>query len=541
MPRFIFLTLFLLATLISAGTERVFALTELEVHNNMLGVEADLNVVKGDLSTFTCGGLMDAGDERALAYYARERGMTCKMKGSCAQVDTTTGMCNGDYCEVVYTPGLAVRSRIRECGGAGVLLENADTCLLKTPRTACTAAKSQGRIWECTWEMNGTAGLTAEALCYSYQPSFRYAGTYFPFAYNCSITYSASPIDPGEPRGQAALMTPFEATPAFRNGVGKWEPTAGANLAVASRGGDSYPKDSTSDALELDIAALSAVQRVMHPTIDPITSLNDYPDLLQSLGSMLQPPEIRLILPESGLSLSHEYSSLFRRIQSSSHDSTPVEEIIGNSPDMLQTVAEYLERIPLLEVEYEPVTVFVPSLSLSHIEEVIIEWETWKADAIKATGALTPAVDARVTAIITALNAYKTHHNKVRRFRLQFPAYLNALLGAVEEANAFFQEHWIKENANRLKEWHAAYDTYLPDLQIAVRELYAIAAQYTQNCQVPSCRRNAVPVNASVKPWDFIPGSGSELILPKMERAFLPENFPLWEHKRPDGQRELIG
>ncbi len=473
---------------------------------------------------FACGGLLHPGDMRALAYYNREKeALGCRMQSWCSQYDDN-GECSGTGCTMVYRQGLPVTTIQTVCSGG--------SCTAIQPHKACdgSASQSKYRKYECT-------GATAE--CYSYEPSVVYDFTTFPYAYNCVVTYTQSPVDPADPAGFPELTTRYDLPAFSREGVNRLEPAPGSNVTVPSGSISPFPRDSSMEPLTLDRGALGSIQNVMHPTISTPLSLEDYPPLMDTIGKLLQPPEVKLILPSGALGLSHAQPSLFGRLFSSLEGSDvpePVTELIGNEPDALLLAAEYLRQIPLLEVEYIPVEIFVPTISQTEIHEHVTEWQAWLEGAklIAAPAGITidPALEQRIQENIQVMQSYGALMDSVREYRLHFPSYINALLSYVEDVNDFFHHSFLEENANRLEAWHTTYTQYLPSLRSIVRDLYATAATVTHECLVPACRMHVVPVQESSLPWDLIPDD-SDQILSGMMNAYLPEGPPFYKDEDP--------
>ena len=511
-----------------------------------LGESVSAAVPEGDIQTkvdalenasvpptgpFACGGLLHAGDMRALAYYEREKdALQCQLSFFCNEYDVPTGKCKDKGCRTIYRLGLGTSTILQDCSGG--------TCVDKNPHTACndTIRDSKLRIYECKNEAQATV---AQATCYSYAPNVVYDSTSFPFAYNCVVSYNPSPVSLSDPAGFPDLVTRYDL-PAFpRKGVERLEPVPGSNATVPSGAVSSFPRDSSMEVLELDRGTFGSVQNVMHPVIATPLGLDDYPPLEESIGRLMQPPEVKLILPAGSLGLSSVRSSLFSRVFSSlrgSDDPEPVRELTGSEPDILLTAAAYLREIPLLEAEYVPVAVLIPSVSRAEIEQRIREWEAWKAGAQTMATAQGITIDSvllqRIDENERVMESFIALEESVRRYRMVFPSYIDTLLSYVEEANKFFRESWAEENAKRLEAWHAAYTQYLPELRNDVRALYKTAAQVTEECLVPACRLQVVPVRSGTKPWELIPDNSDQILSGEM-MAYLPEGPPLWQDPDP--------
>lgn len=508
--------------LLSVHGERVLAaLTEGDIQGKVDALETASVPPSGP---FACGGLLHPGDMRSLAYYNREKeALGCRMQSWCSAFDSS-GKCSGIGCEIVYRQGLPVTTIKSECNGG--------SCTVIQPHTACgeSASQSKYRKYECT-------GATAE--CYSYEPSVVYDFTTFPYAYNCVVTYTQSPVDPLDPAGFPELTTRYDLPAFSREGVNRLEPAPGSNVTVPSGSISPFPRDSSMEPLTLDRGALGSIQNVMHPTISTPLSLEDYPPLMETIGKLMQPPEVKLILPSGSFGLSHAQPSMFGRLFSSLKGSDvpePVTELIGNEPDALLLAAEYLRQIPLLEVEYVPVEIFVPTISQTEIHEHVTEWQAWLAGAklIAAPAGITidPALEQRIQENIQVMQSYGALMDSVREYRLHFPSYINALLSYVENVNGFFLHSFLEENAKRLEAWHTTYTQYLPTLRTVVRDLYDTAATVTHQCLVPACRMHVVPVKESSLPWDLVPDSSDQIFTGAM-KAYLPEGPPLFEDPDP--------
>jgi hypothetical protein len=511
-----YLYIFLCATLLLGWGIPTFEASEPAIEMAVSELAAKMQSDADAASGYICGGLLSAGDDRVLAYYQRERKpLECTLDAYCSTYDDA-GNCTGVLCEVVRLRGVRDRWFAKDCSSG--------SCVTSAMPMRCDMSggfgqqQSNMRIWECG---------RAQAKCYSFDPDVQYPESAFPFSYNCVLTYDSSPVLPTDPRGKPSLVTPHTLPAANRSGEGPWETVRGSNIAVESAPDYRKPKDSVRAAIDLDRATSAVVERVKNAILSPLIEFSHYPELEQTLGRLLQPPEIRLILPKGGLSLGYEHSPLFTRIFSSlggDPPSTPVTRTIGNAPDALRTAAEYLRSIPLMEVEYVPVNVLVPYASVSLLHQLTNEWESWR-DSVQSE--LNPDVLVAVQHNITMLQSYVDLQESVRSYRLHFPRYIDALLSYTESANRFFRTEWIQLNANRLDEWHAAYAAYLPELQKDLHTLYAAASVFTRACLAEACRMDTIPVQSWVQPWTF---TGAEVSLAGADRAWLPEAFPLWEN-----------
>ena len=473
-----------------------------------------------------CGGLLHVSDIRALAYYSREReALDCRPTFLCEKYNPTTGKCDGEGCEIVRREGLPDTTIVHTCSSG--------SCNPKSPRTSCSSGLENATYREYTCK-------NATAKCYSYEFDTSYDFTLLPFTYNCIIEYGSSPVLQEDPTGFPDLLSRYELPSFTRSGIDRLEPAPESNVTVPSGPIGTYPRDSSMESLALDRGAAATIQAVMHPTFTTPFNLEDYPPLLQTIGRLLQPPEVRLVLPSGGLSLQHARSTLFSRIFSSLQSSRapePVEELLGDTPDALLLAARYLREIPLLEVTYVPVEVLVPSISSVEITQRIAEWDAWLAGATQMATAQNVTIDPvllqRIAENKEVMQSYIALQESVRRYRLHFPSYINALLSYVERTNTFFRDSWVEENAKRLEAWHAAYMQELPKIRDNVQALYAKAVEVTADCLVPACRMNVIPVKSGTKPLQLFPPSPTGGILDPEDRAYLPEGPPLWVDPAP--------
>jgi len=511
--------------LAAVSPSRVGALTEAEIQSGVQSLESTIATDWSAALGYTCGGLLATTDARVHAYYARRPDLACTLTEWCSEYDEVTGACIGTKCTLFRAKGVPDRTLLQNCGPNG--------CTTPIPHQSCnfTYFDSQARRYECDLVSFPGAPAsvgTAQADCYTYLPNIHYARSYYPFSYNCVLTYADSPVKPEEPKGKPSLIPAQTLEPPERQGEGVWTPTPGSNLAVPiGASGVAAPKDSSLSALTLEDAITSIVQRLRHPTVDLATQTRDVPDLTRLIEDLLQPPEVRLLLPKNGFLLGPE-QNLFQRMFNPSEAVT-----VGDTPDALRLAAEYLRTIPLIEVRYVPVHVLAPFASQAELGSQAREWETWFTDLEKRAGAasvtIPPGLKTTVKDNIAALHSAIALQQSIREYRTQFPEYVNALLSYVEESNTFFREQWAAENAKRLADWAVAYTTYLPAMQSELRALYAQAAAYTEACLVPACRLDTVPVLSGTKPWQLF-SPQSEFVFTGPDRAWLPEGPRVWEN-----------
>jgi hypothetical protein len=260
---------------------------------------------------------------------------------------------------------------------------------------------------------------------------------------------------------------------------------------------------------------MTSIRRVVQPTERTFTQHGEEPDLFvdphlsQTLEQLLHPPEVRLILPEGSLGLQGSGSRLFTRLFKVPERSLPVEETIGAPPEALLLAAEELRRTPLLRVRYEPVRIFLPFASATRLKVLLEEWRTWPLELQEVAAEHALSIPPNLLDLAKhneeALRSTLALEESLREYRLHFPRYLDALLSYVEAANRFFAEEWAQVNADRLLAWHEAYESYLPELQKELATLYAQAAKVTQECLVPACRLNVLPVTNGVRLSDVLP------------------------------------
>ncbi len=395
------------------------------------------------------------------------------------------------------------------------------------------------RIYECD---------RATAKCYSPGPKSTYEFPIIPSDFNCLITYSASPIDPSDPAGWEALAVRPDIPNVNRAGEGRWVAAPGSNASVPAGSIAPYTMDSSMEALMLDDAAMRSLQNFVHPVLPTAPSLDDVPPLEHVISQLMQPPEVRLILPSGGLGLPHTQSSLFSRVftslRSGAEQQEPVEEVIGNTPDMLLTASEYLRQIPLMEVEYVPVEILVPTVTQAEVAQRRKEWEAWLKATNEISNATGVSVDADTVATVqenmNVMDSYIALQDSLRRYRLMFPEYLHTLLSYVEQSNEYFRTSWVEENARRLTDWYTAYSQYLPGLRSTIRALHQSATSMTADCLIPSCRMSAVPVKPGTDPRDFLGADADKILKDTPQgnpRAWLPRGIPLWEKQH--GRRVL--
>ena len=451
-----------------------------------------------------CGGLVHPGDERVLSYYSREtEPLNCKLHYYCEGFDSF-GDCVGKGCRVVHRKGLPESTQEFNCESAPCDLHTAEPI---TPHKACSekSESSKLRIYECEG---------ASAKCFSVSDS----------VFNCVAYYNATPIDKaGEPAGWSALAKQPEFPP--------------RSSAASSEKDAKHPFDSSMKALNLDDAALQFNHAAVHPVIPNPYNLEYSMPIENAINRLMQPPEVKLILPSGMLGLQKTRSSLFSRIFSSlikaKHEPEPVEEVINNDPDILLLASKYLREIPLMEVEYVPVEVAVPTVSRMEVKQRREEWNAWLEGARlleETTGVeIGQKLEDRIKENDEVMNSYVALQDTVRRARLHEPTYIHALLSYVEEANEFYY-NWIDKNAETLEGWHDTYSMYLPELRSRVRSLYQVAARVTKECLVPACRMNVVPVKPDTMPWDLFPDGIGDIFTGDMSeyRTWLPEGPPLW-------------
>lgn len=475
-------------------------------------IEGVIDTVKSrpPLPLSTCGGLLHPGDERALAYYSRETDpLDCKLHFHCTGFDSF-GNCIGKGCRVVHRKGLPESTIELNCEN---LPCDPKEAVPATPHKSCSedVSASRMRMYNCDG---------ARATCYSYVLDHTYDAASFPHAFNCVVDYDATPINNAEqPAGWSALDTQPE-----------FPPTSNKNAESSGE----HPFDSSMEALDLDDTELQYVHEVVHPVIPTPYSYGQYPQLDHTIGRLMQPPEVKLILPSGGFGLQKTRSSLFSRIFpsliESKHDPEPVEEVLGNTPDALLLASKYLREIPLIEVEYVPVEVAVPTVSRIEVKQRKEEWSTWLEGAKHLEGTTGVTLGDELEQMINennnVMDSYVALQDTVRRARLHEPTYIHELLSYVDKANEFYQ-YWIEQNASLLEKWHSTYSIYLPNLRERVRSLYQVAARVTKKCLVPACRMNVIPVKPSAKPWDLLLG-GMDNIFEGDLRAWLPDGPPLW-------------
>ncbi|HLC76168.1 MAG TPA: hypothetical protein VJB82_03595 [Candidatus Peribacterales bacterium] len=521
MLRQFFVYSFLILPIFSLWGGSAAAVSESDIENAVSNANAE-----PFSDPISCGGLLHAGDMRALAYYSREKEpLACTVQFWCTQYNAS-GECTGTGCTLIYRDGLGMSSILERCNGG--------SCLPVMPHTACpgSIADSTYRRYECSG--------TATAHCYSYALPVTYEFTAFPYSYNCVVQYAESPVDSeNDPAGFPDLVTRYDPPPFPRNGIDRQEPVLGSNLTVPSGGIAPHPRDSSMESLKLDRGSFVSIQNVVHPVFQPPLGLEEYPPLDQTIGKLLQPPQVKLIVPSGALGLQHAGSSFFQKLfpsLSSPSQPEPVEELVGSTPDALLLAAQYLRQIPIIEVEYVPVEVLAPSVSATEIEQRVEEWKAWRDAATSLAAAQGITMDSdllkRINANIVVMQSYGALNDSIRRYRLLFPSYVHALLSYIESANTFFRDTWAEENAKRLEAWYVTYMNDLPALRTRLRSLYGKAAQVTQECLVPACRMLVLPVAEDAKPWNLFP-SGSDDMLSGSMRAYLPEGPPLFADSNP--------
>jgi hypothetical protein len=441
--------------------------------------------------SFTCGGLMNSSDTRASVYYARREPLKCILKTSCNNYDKSMGVCEGLRCDEIHVPGLGSSNLEKICTNG--------VCETPVPHRRCSASLTQSRyrFFDCG---------RATAECFTYSPNLSFEQSYYPFAYNCVLSYTETPVHQDEPKGKASVYPAFNAYKINRKSIGKWNQAPGSSVSTEAYG------DSSIGPLTLDNAMVSVAPAVLHPTLDSPMRLDDYPDLERMMSRLLQPPEVRLILPSGGTGLGSEIG--------------PVAKLLGKNSSALRTAAEYLRSMPLLETRYVPVEVAVPSISATELKLLIEEWEAW---ANLHQDELNSSAYGRVQNNISTLRSYSAIHDSIRDYRLNFPEYLNALLSYTDGINNFFRENWIEYNASQLEGWHQVYENYIPTMSQELRSIYARATDFTSKCLVPACRMDVVPVKDGAHPWDLFP-EGSQYPLTDGLRAWTPESLPIWEN-----------
>lgn len=525
-----------------------FAVSEGDIQSAVNGAQSSVNADINDAASFTCGGLLNVADPRVAEYYAKRPVLECgpeSLMEWCTEYGKpgggAAGKCIGKKCKYVKEKGVQDRTLLLQCDPSG-------NCVTPPgPHQSCENAglsyfQSQLRHYSCTlrpFAGSPTVSGTAEADCYTYLPNLRYAESYYPFAYNCSVTYSSSPVDAANPKGQLSLIPPLDVRPVARRSEDAWEPVPGSNAATASMPASHASKDSSSGPLHLEMAAIPGQPGFLHPTVEAPGRLTSYPDLSTYIGRLLEPPEVRLVLPTGGLSLSTIGQDFFAEIYESlrgPQNTPPVTLSLGDNPDALLLGIDYLRNVPLIEVRYIPVDISAPFVGETRLKQLIEEWRTWlaeiqKLDAADPSATLDSSVVATVKANIEALQSYFALEDSIREYRLHFPSYLNAVLSYVQQANDFFAK-WMTENATRLKDWHDTYTAYLtvlPGLRKKLQTLSADAAKYTAECLVPACRLDVVPVKKHTKPWDLVP-ENSDLVFGGSARALLPASPHPWEN-----------
>lgn len=483
-----------------SGTRSALALSEADVQATVSDLQVLLAIDWGPMAAWEadparCGGLLDANDPIVDAYYNSQDPFTCRVKDWCTKYDSSADQCVGEKCVITYTASTW-------SFGSGTLLDctSVPCSAFSPPRTCDNRGISLGgpgfRTYDCGYlqaPFNWIPKAKAECI-----------------DHNCLLEYLSSPVLPSDPKGELALIPTQIFPPHSRAGAGAWETTLGSNVSTESSSSFLFPRDSSFSALELDFGHLSPQQGVKHNVADqqgfsPLHGLN------------LNPPHVRLILPKGSYGVEHEGSPLFTRLFSSlgnSSQKTPVEKIIGNEPDALRTAAEYLRSIPLLEVEYEPVSVLVPTASTVLLQQLQDEWRVYLADLQQKADEQSLTVDPQVVSTIQgniiAMQSYQAVQETIRDYRSHFPRYVDALLTYVEEVNTFFRTQWIEENANRLDGWFLAYSSYLPQLQSSLT-LFAATAEDLSDCLASACRKNVFPVAGTtpggdpVRPWDLVP------------------------------------
>ena len=484
-------------------------------------------------STFTCGGLMNPTDTRMLATYARRPDLVCKPTEWCAGYNKETGACTGTKCTLFSEKGMPDRTLLEQCD------ENGE-CVAPTPHRSCNFVYFESSLRRYACDLLPFPGSPinegkAEAQCYTSPVNTQSSAASYPLAYNCSVTYDISPVtvegdDADVLKGVMALIPP----PPFSAGE--------SNLTIPSHAQDALLRDTSISALSLERVGLRGSGPATHPLAELPMHLQDTPpDLLRQIEELLQPPEVRLILPKGGLGVGRE-QGIIRQIYSSltaSETDDPVMMTLGSAPDALQSAAEYLRTIPLLEVRYVPVPILLPYASETAIHQHAEEWRTWFSRLQVLAEEKSVEIDAelmiQIENTIAAIQSYSALMASLQEYRRHFPAYVSELLSYVEASNRFFREEWLEVNAQRLDGWYAAYRIYLPEMRKQLHALESQAALYTKECLIPACRLDAIPVSGETKPWQLF--SGSELLLSYDERAWLPEGPRLYENVEGQGMQ----
>ncbi|MBT3835466.1 hypothetical protein HOF56_04455 [Candidatus Peribacteria bacterium] len=473
----IFVYIFFIVFLTGNICGNAFALDENEIENRVNDVRNQVNADYIDAQNFTCGGQMRANDERVLAYYSRRENLDCKVVYSCDAVDSNRN-CIGNGCVGIYS-GDELQSTLAEDCTSG-------SCTESNPRSRCSL-NDYYRKYECA------GGQTAFCTGRSQR-------------YNCIVEYPSgtSPISVDEPMGWLDVSPRVEKFPIPRLGSNHWTPVYDSNASTLNSDINSLaPRDSSLSQLDLDSGETSNHAGVIHPWLRANIPLLNHPTALQAISKFQNPPNIEIILPEGGASLSSEISNLFENMfDEIDRDDEELSMIrtIGNEPDALLMAAEHLRKIPLLEIKYEPVVIRVPSISDTALKQIIVEWETWLE---VNRGAIDASLVSVIEGNIETMRSYKSLLETIREYRISFPKYMDALLSYTEDVNTFLREEWIDVNAERLEDWHDVYRSYFLDNQAGegvlsdLHEIYEMGNRLS-HCLGLSCRLNAFPIDANV-------------------------------------------
>jgi hypothetical protein len=281
-----------------------------------------------------------------------------------------------------------------------------------------------------------------------------------------------------------------------------------------------------------------------------------FPDLSTVLTEVRNPPEVRFILPAESLGFpfgtgSTLLSQISPRLAVGGNPS-PLMVKISSVPDVLEVASRIIRNLPLLRVEFTPVDLLLPSMEEAELYVLIEDWERWLEWARRAANTNStigaalnngaPSVSDLISGNVSRMrDEYLPLLREVRRYRQNFPAYLDAVLEAVEEANAFYQS-WLTENAKRLQDWRDVQQ-YLPTFAKDLRALHEEAVEYVDTCLRPACVGGSsdsfrsmpgIPVANDTLPWEVF-GSDSAVNmvkppLPFRDRAYLPGAWRVWEN-----------
>jgi|GEM_PF-1994784 hypothetical protein len=476
----IFVYTFFIVFLVSNVCNTVFALGENEIENIVNNAKSQIDSDYWNIWDFTCGGQMKANDERALAYYSRRDPLDCNLVYSCNEIDSNRE-CTGTGCFGLYSGDILQGTMAENCSNG--------PCTVTNPRQQCSLNNIY-RWYECEGGH--------KAFCYS-------TG----IRYNCVTEYATSPIYSDEPMGALDTSPRVENFPTPRSGSDHWRSVYDSNASTLNSDSNSLaPIDSSIAQLDLDNGAALNHQGVMHPWLRANIPLLNHSTALETISKFQNPPNMRIIFPEGGASLSSETSNLFEKIFDEidrGNEESPMMKAIGNEPGALLSAADHLRNIPLLEIKYEPVTIKVPSISDTVLKQIIVEWETWlEANIGDIDSSLVPIIEGN----IETMRSYKILSEAIREYRISFPKYMDALLTYTEDVNTFLREEWIDVNANRLEEWHDVYRSYLLDdsdgegVLSDLHEIYEIGNRLS-HCLGLSCRLNAFPVDSNVDLSNF--------------------------------------